>query len=184
MKRVITACCVLILLIVGIVVYRFYGDSSNPDVIMIRDMAERQSGKAIPLPSVSSVHTPRHYDEKQGISTGNLSDIPLLWADEDERHHLIGLGEQTYAIHCAHCHGTDGQGNTPAASAQGMPSIAPFSDSSYKQKNLSRFYASISRGQGNMPAFSSKLSVKEIWASALHVRRLRDEPNTASEASQ
>ncbi len=184
MKRVVTACILFVLLTVVIAVYRFYFDSSRPDVILIRDMAERQSGKAKPLPAVSSARSPLPNDDNRSISTGKLSDIPLMWADDEERYRLVSLGKQIYAVHCAHCHGMGGQGNTPAALAQGMPSIAPFTDASYKQKNLSRFYASISRGQGNMPAFDSKLSVKELWALALHVRRLRDEQKPSSEASQ
>lgn len=184
MKRVIIACCLLVSLTVGIASYRFFGDPACPDAIIIRDMAERQSGRANPLPNCFPAHTMRLNEENNHASTGNLSDIPLMWADDEERRRLVALGEHIYAFHCAHCHGVDGQGNTPVALAEGMPSIAPFTDASYKQKNLSRLYASISQGQGNMPSFASKLSVKELWAATLHVRRLRDEQKSASETSQ
>ncbi len=179
MNRNLTACVLFACFAAGFSFWRFHGDKRQPGVRLIQDMASSQTGWTLPpqlhtLPQRSSLLD-------ADAPTGDLSDIPLIWSSPEERRRLSALGERMYSIHCAHCHGADGQGRTPVTDAVGMPQIASFGAESHTRRSLAGIYGIVSRGQGNMPAFAGVLSLRETWAAALHVRRLRDEREETDE---
>lgn len=175
-NNVLVAMGVGIVLISGMYFYRMHTDREMTSMRMLNDMAAMSSRRARVVP-------PRTRPQNSALSdgaaeaaspTGTLSDIPAAWATGPERRRLDRLGSQVYCTHCAACHGADGNGRTPAAAAEGMPAIAPFTDEKYARTSLEQIYRSICLGQGNMPAYGNKLSIREIWGAALQVRRFRD----------
>lgn len=185
MNNVLVAAGGMIVFIAGVYLYRTHTDRELASVRLMRDMAAVQSGQGRPVPP----HTrPQNSILSDGAAesaspSGALSDIPAAWAAGPERRRLDAIGKQVYRAHCAACHGADGSGKTPAAAAEGMPAIVPFTDEKYAHMSLGKIYSGICLGVGNMPAFGNKLSIREIWGAALQVRRLRDGESSLNTAS-
>lgn len=76
-----------------------------------------------------------------------------------------------YNKQCAECHGKDGRGRT----FRGKHTHArDLTDAQWQdQVTDERFYNSISKGKGKMPAFSKKLSDAEIDSLVTFVRNLK-----------
>jgi mono/diheme cytochrome c family protein len=74
---------------------------------------------------------------------------------------------------CARCHGADGRGHTIIGGMLGVPD---FTNERWwaKEKSEGRLVNSITNGKGDMPAFSKKLSRREISILAAHVRGFRN----------
>jgi mono/diheme cytochrome c family protein len=69
---------------------------------------------------------------------------------------------------CAKCHGLDGRGQTQLGVKLNAPD---FTDREWQQEiSDARIRASITNGNGDMPAFGSKLSRDEIASLVAHVR--------------
>jgi len=74
----------------------------------------------------------------------------------------------TFEERCARCHGADGRGRTELGEMLGAPD---FTDAGWqKGATDGRMRASVSDGRGEMPAFSRKLSRREINALVAYVR--------------
>jgi len=74
-------------------------------------------------------------------------------------------GQRIYASDCAQCHGQDGTGAVPAA--------RNFRDLDYvRGESPANFYAAVTEGRGEMPAFEDRLSSDERWDAVLYVWRL------------
>lgn len=175
MKNTLAATAGIVVFIAAVYVYRAHTDREWTNARLMRDMTAMQASRARPVPPRTRPQNSALFDgSAEMAATGELADIPAAWASGPERKKLEQLGQRVYAAHCAACHGLDGRGGTPAAKAEGMPAIVPFSDDKYAPAGLAQLYRSIAKGQGNMPAYGDKLSIREIWAAALHVRRLRD----------
>ncbi len=93
-------------------------------------------------------------------------------------------GEKYYNVYCISCHGAagDGHGTVIRANA-GMP-MPPklYSDKIRQEWTDGRLYHVLTVGQGNMPAYNTKISVEKRWAIIHYVRSLGDafEATTAS----
>jgi mono/diheme cytochrome c family protein len=87
---------------------------------------------------------------------------------------VLLAGAKYYGIYCTPCHGASGNGlgNVVKALA-GMP-MPPslFSDKIVDEWTDGRIYHVITAGQGNMPAYKSKLSPEKRWAVIHYVRTL------------
>lgn len=78
---------------------------------------------------------------------------------------------ELYAQNCARCHGADGAGETELGRSFDVPNIA---DENWQKKHSDqKISRKIARGGGAMPAFSRKLSPKEINALVAYVRALK-----------
>ena len=74
-------------------------------------------------------------------------------------------GQRIYASDCAQCHGPDGTGAIPAA--------RNFRDLDYvRGESPANFYAAVTEGRGEMPAFKDRLSSDERWDAVFYVWRL------------
>lgn len=175
MKNTLAATAGIVVFIAAVYMYRAHTDREWTNARLMRDMTAMQASRARTVPPRTRPQDSAFFDgSADAAATGELSDIPAVWASGAERKKLELLGQRVYAAHCAACHGIVGQGGTPVAKAEGMPAIVPFTDDKYAHAGLAQIYRSIARGQGNMPAYGGKLSIREIWTAALHVRRLRD----------
>jgi mono/diheme cytochrome c family protein len=86
-------------------------------------------------------------------------DNPIaLDADSVERGRIL------YSIHCAQCHGPDGQGNGPIAPFLAKKKPANLTLDSTQTKSDGTLYLTISNGVPEaMPALNENLNVRERW---------------------
>jgi mono/diheme cytochrome c family protein len=79
------------------------------------------------------------------------------------------LGEPLYQTHCASCHGEDGNGVVPGA--------RNFGDLDYMRgETPASFYAAVTEGRGEMPAFRDRLTSDERWDVVAYVWSFSTEP--------
>ena len=94
--------------------------------------------------------------------------LPRTWE-------VLKTGEKYYNISCAPCHNGTGDGMGTVITAQaGMP-IPPslLSDKLVDEWTDGRIFHVITRGQGNMPSYASRLSADKRWAVIHYVRALQ-----------
>jgi mono/diheme cytochrome c family protein len=88
---------------------------------------------------------------------------------------LVKKGKALFTSNCQRCHGPEGKGDGPEASAQAPP--ANLSDPSRAAENPDGvlFYKVWSgRAKTAMPAFKSRLTRDDVWAIVAHVKTLRN----------
>jgi mono/diheme cytochrome c family protein len=74
------------------------------------------------------------------------------------------VGQPLYQTHCARCHGADGKGVVPGA--------RNFNDLDYMRgESPAYFYAIVTQGRGQMPAFREQLTSDERWDVVFYVWR-------------
>lgn len=96
---------------------------------------------------------------------------PKISADSSSETNLQGSTRETYAQNCARCHGADGRGQTVLGKSLDAPDIA---DANWQKRHSNKKIAvKISRGGNGMPAFSKKLSAREINSLVAYVRSLK-----------
>ena len=81
---------------------------------------------------------------------------------------------------CARCHGGDGRGDTPLGHTYKTPD---FTDHEWWRKNSNitgsaSLISIVSRGKGGMPAFSKKLTRREIRSLVGYVRRFKNQESS------
>ena len=81
---------------------------------------------------------------------------------------------------CARCHGGDGRGDTPLGHTYKTPD---FTDHEWWRKNSNitgsaSLISIVSRGKGGMPAFSKKLTRREIRSLVGYVRRFKNQKSS------
>lgn len=86
---------------------------------------------------------------------------------------MLAQGRALFRAHCAVCHGQDGGGRGSMAAYSAYPQVGSFRDARYAGYSAGRIFRSIRLGQGNMPAFGSVLSVREIWCLVAAVREMQ-----------
>lgn len=65
---------------------------------------------------------------------------------------------ELYRIHCAYCHGSNGNGQSYTARYPGMPTVANLTTS---ERSASELHQIISNGRGAMPAFRHRLPTNQ-----------------------
>lgn len=89
---------------------------------------------------------------------GALSALPSSAAD-------LARGSQTYALHCAACHGPAGQG--------GVPGAPRFNRGERLMQSDLALLESVRRGRSVMPAFAGVLRDREILDVIAYLRTLQ-----------
>lgn len=106
---------------------------------------------------------------------------------------VIATGQKYYTIFCISCHGENGNGlGSVIAVNAGMPMPpALFSDKLTDEWTDGRIYHVLTRGQGNMPSYASKIDQDKRWAIVHYVRALQraarptdDDVETARETGE
>jgi cytochrome c6 len=91
-----------------------------------------------------------------------VAGTPATAAEQD-------TGAQTFQVHCAMCHGPDGQGDTVIGKSAGIPDLHAAAVQQQSDEALAEF---IANGKGVMPPFKNSLSSEQIHALVGHVRAL------------
>jgi cytochrome c6 len=76
-------------------------------------------------------------------------------------------GKAIYVKNCAKCHGGDGKGQTQLGMSLDTPDLTTARPSG------GRIVSVVKNGDGSMPAFSKKLTAKQISAVAAYAKTLR-----------
>ncbi len=109
---------------------------------------------------------PGFRDELSDGDRWNVTYYLWHWSVPDA---TLALGSQVYAANCVSCHGEDGNGAIPQAPA--------FTDVEFISRySASQFFKSVSGGKGIMPAWQSRLSDAERWASVEYARAFAYQP--------
>jgi mono/diheme cytochrome c family protein len=81
-------------------------------------------------------------------------------------------GKKMYAIYCATCHGTKGDGNGVLAQREKFTGVPNYKDRAITEGSI---YHVIMYGRGLMGSHASKLRVKERWQIVHYVEKLRND---------
>lgn len=86
-------------------------------------------------------------------------------------------GQAIYDTYCAECHGVDGTGSVPEA--------RNFRDLDYMRgETPANFYAAVTEGREDMPAYQETLSSDERWDAVFYIWRLATDRSTLEEGGQ
>ncbi|MCB2153688.1 cytochrome c [bacterium] len=174
------ALAALVLLVVGC-----DGRRETREVLFTPDMhfsPAMKAQEADPFsPTGSSMRMPPEGTVPQGFEPYTITDaeadelasklqnpLPRTWE-------VMKAGEKYFNIYCTPCHGETGDGMGTVITAQaGMP-MPPslFSDKLVDEWTDGRIFHVITRGQGNMPPYASRLSADRRWAVIHYVRALQ-----------
>lgn len=104
---------------------------------------------------------------------GDEEGLPPELGGQSRSRDALAEGRVLYAAHCSVCHGADGNGKGKMAAYESYPQIGSFRDEKYAAYSPGRLFRSIRLGQGNMPAFGSVLTAREIWCLVAVIRQMQ-----------
>jgi hypothetical protein len=122
-------------------------------------------------PSYQSQEAPRKHSPSGSIPRDSRAVLPGAFSLSKERLHG---GARLFAINCAHCHGSAGEGDGPVAGY--LRELPKNLRSPYIQKKPeAELYDIITKGRDIMPAFQGYLSTEERWVLAHYVKMMSAE---------
>ncbi len=83
---------------------------------------------------------------------------------------LLERGRGRFAIVCAACHGTRGDGDSPVAHAMQRRRPPSFAEREPVEKTVGELYIIIRDGDGYMPSYAAMLDDADRWAVVAYVR--------------
>jgi mono/diheme cytochrome c family protein len=86
---------------------------------------------------------------------------------------LLERGRDRFAIVCAACHGTRGDGDSPVAHAMQRRRPPSFAERDPVEKTVGELYIIIRDGNGFMPGYAAMLDDADRWAVVAYVRTLQ-----------
>lgn len=86
---------------------------------------------------------------------------------------LLAEGRRAYDIHCAPCHGIDGQSGTVVAANMHLVRPPSFHLPTLRDRSALHYYRAITYGFGMMPAYGWRVGERERWAIVAWVRALQ-----------
>ncbi len=121
-----------------------------------------------------------------GLDTGGqparlVFDTPVQ-AESTNRPHPVGIvpfggvppatgsGAELFAIHCAHCHGAGGSGQSFTAARPGMPAVGNLQTT---ERTAAERRQIMENGRGAMPAFRTRLSTPDLSNIHQHIITLK-----------
>lgn len=110
--------------------------------------------------------------EEDAIRAGLELQNPWAAADAARLEAARTRGAQRFAIFCAACHGSDGEGRGPAVERGALPPPSLLAERA-RQLPDGRLYHVLTRGQGNMADYAAQLAPEDRWKVILHVRALQ-----------
>lgn len=93
---------------------------------------------------------------------------------------LLEQGQRAYLTHCSVCHGPTGGGNGPVVGPGKFPFAPAINSSPTEGRADGYLYGVIRVGRGLMPAYGSRMSQAEMWATVAYLRRLQGAAEVAS----
>lgn len=88
---------------------------------------------------------------------------------------VLNIGQRYYHVYCVSCHGDTGDGLGSVVRARaGMPQPPSlFDDKLVDDWSDGRIFHVLTAGQGNMPAYNTKMTAEQRWAVVHYVRSLQ-----------
>jgi len=125
---------------------------------------------ARPLPSGT---VPRGQDQADlayytGVENGKLVTNPPRPVTAE----MLARGQERFTIYCAMCHGRDGYGKGSIVQRGFTPPPSFHSDAA-RNAALGHYFDVITRGQGAMYSYASRVPVADRWAIAAYIRVLQ-----------
>ncbi|MFN0728191.1 c-type cytochrome [Polaribacter gochangensis] len=90
----------------------------------------------------------------------------------DVNEEIMANGKKMYAIYCATCHGTKGDGNGVLAQREKFNGVPNYKDRAITEGSI---YHVIMYGRNLMGSHASQLTVKERWQVVHYVEKLRND---------
>ena len=96
---------------------------------------------------------------------------------------FVRRGKEKYDIHCAICHGANGEGKG-VTSDFGVANIANFNLPQFAEPSNGQYrtngsmFNTITNGQGLMGAYGANIAIKDRWAIVAYVRAMQKTPQT------
>ncbi len=163
-------------------------DKSQPNVELIQDMMESPAIKPQEYeesaPNHSGMRLPPEGTQPQGFTPyryandidGAIKNINPLSGEMTED--ILKTGMKFYTIHCAICHGVQGEGGASASVAETM-ALKPPSVTSDKVKGWTdgQIYHVITVGQGVMGPYAAHIPAKNRWQVVNYIRKLQGKGN-------
>lgn len=117
-----------------------------------------------PIPTLIPATAPASVGETAESPTFTIQSYPARPPSVEE-------GRPIYLTHCANCHGEGGVGVVPGA--------RNFNDLDYMRgETPASFYAAVTEGRGEMPAFDDELTSDERWDVVFYVWRFSTDAET------
>ncbi|MEG1938024.1 MAG: cytochrome c [Akkermansia sp.] len=111
-----------------------------------------------------------------GRVNGSFGDmLPVELGGMLDSPRLLREGKELYVIHCAVCHGANGDGKGAMMRYPEFPRVEAFWEAKYRNYPLGRMFVSVADGQGNMPAFRTRLTVRQLWSTIWWVRDIQQQ---------
>jgi mono/diheme cytochrome c family protein len=117
-----------------------------------------------PIPTLFPVIQPVNFPGAEATPSFTIQSYPA-------RSPSAALGQQLYRSQCASCHGENGEGAVPGA--------RNFNDLDFMRgETPASFYADVTEGRGEMPAFRDVLSSDERWDVVFYMWRFSTNAET------
>lgn len=163
-------------------------DKSKPNIELIQDMMESPAIKPQEAdegsPNNSGSRVPPEGTQPQGFEPyryaldfeGSAKNQNPLEGQYTES--VLKVGQKYYTIHCAVCHGVNGEGGEKASVAETM-ALKPPAMISDKIKGWTdgQIYHVITMGQGNMGPYASHIQAQYRWQVVNYIRTLQGKGN-------
>ena len=105
------------------------------------------------------------------FALGALAHVGAGAEGKKEQDKLVERGKSVYTARCVRCHGADGRGQTTIGQMTEAPDLT---DAKWRAgRSRARMIESVTRGRGQMPAFSKRLTKDEIAAAVAYARTLK-----------
>lgn len=163
------------------------GGDNQTNIELIQDMMESPSLKSQEYdegaPNNAAMRVPPEGTQPQGFvpykytdaiaAAGNQNPLAGQYTEE-----VLKTGTKYYTIHCAICHGANGQGGEQASVAETM-SLKPPAMTSDKIKGWTdgQIYHVITAGQGMMGPYAAHIPQKYRWQVVNYIRHLQGKGN-------
>ncbi len=132
-------------------------------------------GRAMRLPPSGTV-------SRERVADSSL--VPAVGAEREARparplpvtRELLDTGRERFDIYCAVCHGVLGDGRSVVASNMVAAPPPSLLSARVRSSSSAALFRIITDGYGRMPGYAAELPVRQRWAVAAYVRRLRARP--------
>ncbi|MES2803372.1 MAG: cytochrome c [Bdellovibrionota bacterium] len=188
MKSLVNISMTLLAASLAATVFSGCGPSGNqPNVELIQDMMESPAIKSQEYdeasPNKAGMRVPPEGTQPQGFVPYNYTDAiaasgnknPLVGQYSEE---VLKTGTKYYTIHCAICHGANGQGGEQLSVAETMTLKPPgLTTDKIKGWTDGQIYHVITAGQGMMGPYAAHIPQKYRWQVVNYIRHLQGKGN-------
>lgn len=188
MKSLINISMTLVAASLAATVFSGCGPSgNNPNVELIQDMMDSPAIKSQEYdessPNKAGMRVPPEGTQPQGFVPYRYSDAIAAAANQNllagqYTEEVLKTGTKYYTIHCAVCHGANGQGGEQQSVAETMTLKPPaLNTDKIKGWTDGQIYHVITAGQGMMGPYAAHIPQKYRWQVVNYIRHLQGKGN-------